>query len=63
MGPDTKVILTVRDNDEIWYNSWLNFFDRNFDRPGIRLGTYLSWYGAFGKEIMEMTRIGQLSVS
>ena len=20
--PDAKIILTVRDNDEIWYNSW-----------------------------------------
>lgn len=53
-----KVILTIRDGDEIWYNSWLNFFDRNFNRYGIRLGTWMAWFGAFGKEIKEMTRIG-----
>ena len=24
-SPDTKVILTVRDNEEQWFNSWYNF--------------------------------------
>ena len=24
----TKVILTVRDNDEQWYKSWLNYLTR-----------------------------------
>ena len=55
-----KVILTIRDGDEIWYNSWLNFFDRNFNRYGIRLGTWMAWFGGFGKEIKEMTRIGKI---
>ena len=26
LGPDTKVILTVRDNTERWWNSYVNFF-------------------------------------
>ena len=55
-----KVILTIRDGDEIWYNSWLNFFDRNFNRYGIRLGTWMAWFGGFGNEIKEMTRIGKI---
>ena len=55
-----KVILTIRDGDEIWYNSWLNFFDRNFNRYGIRLGTWMAWFGGFGNEIKEMTRIGMI---
>ena len=58
LGKNTKVILTVRDNDEVWYNSWLNFFWKNFDRRGINMATWLSWYGAFGREIKDMTRIG-----
>ena len=55
-----KVILTIRDGNEIWYNSWLNFFDRNFKRYGIRLGTWMAWFGGFGNEIKEMTRIGKI---
>ena len=26
LGPDTKVILTVRDNTDRWWNSYVNFF-------------------------------------
>jgi len=53
-----KVILTVRDNEHIWFDSWINFFEKNFKGPLVQLGTYSAWYGLFGREISEMTKIG-----
>jgi hypothetical protein len=56
--PNCKVILTVRDNEHIWFDSWINFFEKNFVGRGVQLGSYLAWYGMFGREVSEMTKIG-----
>lgn len=54
-----KVILTVRDNEDIWFDSWYNFFEKNFKGTFVRPGTYFAWYGLFGREVSEMTKIGK----
>ena len=35
LGPDTKVILTVRDNDEVWWRSWCRFMTQECKRDAI----------------------------
>merc|ERR1711970_981246 len=34
LGPDTKVILTVRDSTDRWWNSYVNFFTQETERSG-----------------------------
>ncbi|CAG5089880.1 Oidioi.mRNA.OKI2018_I69.PAR.g12389.t1.cds [Oikopleura dioica] len=57
-----KVVLTVRDNEHVWYESWINFFEQNFKGIAVNVATHLAWHGFFGKEIYEMVRIGIHSV-
>ena len=35
MPKDTKVILTVRDSDEEWFNSWAKFMEQGMKRDAI----------------------------
>ena len=34
-SPDTKVILTVRDDENAWWNSWLKFMSVTYDRDAV----------------------------
>jgi hypothetical protein len=54
-----QVVLTVRDNEHVWYESWINFFEQNFKGIAVNIATHLAWHGFFGKEIYEMVRVGK----
>ena len=45
LGPDTKVILTVRDNPDRWWNSYVGFFTQetefSFQMPVFTAGLLL----------------------
>jgi len=62
-GPDTKVILTIRDNEEIWFNSLHDFVSRSFSKFGFMstIGTWAAYLGAFGPEIKGVTRVSMAS--
>ena len=62
LGPDAKVILTVRDSDEIWFNSLHDFVSRSFAKFGFlsTIGTWAAYLGAFGPEIKGVTRVSKL---
>ena len=64
LGPDAKVILTVRDSDEIWFNSLHDFVSRSFAKFGFlsTIGTWAAYLGAFGPEIKGVTRVSKLFV-
>jgi len=63
LGPDAKVILTVRDSDEIWFNSLHDFVSRSFAKFGFlsTIGTWAAYLGAFGPEIKGVTRVSMAS--
>lgn len=63
LGPDTKVILTIRDNEEVWFNSLHDFVSRSFAKFGFlsTIGTWAAYLGAFGPEIRDVTRVSMAS--
>lgn len=52
----------MRDNEHVWFDSWINFFEKNFKGVFVQLATYGAWYGLFGEEVKRMTKIGVASM-
>jgi len=63
LGPETKVILTIRDNEEVWFNSLHDFVSRSFAKFGFMstIGTWAAFLGAFGPKIKGVTRVSMAS--
>lgn len=61
LGPETKVILTIRDNEEVWFNSLHDFVSRSFAKFGFMstIGTWAAFLGAFGPKIKGVTRVSK----
>ena len=61
---DTKVILTVRDNDEQWWKSWCGFMTQEYTRFTIGdfcVGGLLNIFakkGYFGPKMMTIMEVG-----
>jgi len=74
LGPDTKVILTVRDNTDRWWNSYFNFFKQETERSGLgarpvigdinmgNLFTVMMSWGLLGPEMYRFHKLNWLTL-
>jgi len=64
LGPETKVILTVRDDTERWWSSYVKFFTQETERAGcggFNYGNFYSVVMSWGLMGPDMERIWQLN--
>ena len=58
-SPDAKVILTVRDDEEEWVNSWIKFVRVEHERKNLfgistmKIQSFLAEYGYMGQELKD----------
>jgi len=68
LGPDTKVILTVRDNDEVWWRSWCGFMTQECKRDSIgdfctqALWNILNLRGYSGPEMQACMKVAEYAM-